>query len=93
MYPWIDEVKDDGMVIGIVCSVCRKNINRIDPADLSKCKSVFVNVPFCRWDKGRENLFKHEFGDPDDESYPKHSCIRECGGPLILRKRYVEEHQ
>ena len=93
MYPWTEEVKDDGMVIGIVCSVFRENINRIDPADLSKSKSVFVNVPFSRWDKGRENLFKHEFGDPDDESYPKHSCIRECGGPSILRKRYVEEHE
>ena len=93
MYPWIEEVKNDGMVIRIVCSVCTENINRIDPADLSRSKSVFVNIPFCRWDKGQENLFDHEFGDPDDESYPKHSCICECGGPSILRKRYVEGHQ
>ena len=73
--------------------MCRKNFSRIDPADFSKTKSVFISVPFCRWDKGREILFKHEFGDPDYQGYPKQSFLRECGGAITLRKKYLEEQK
>ena len=54
---------------------------------------MFINVPFTRWDKGREVLFKHEFGDPDDDGYPKQSFVRESGGTIMLRRKYIEERE
>ena len=92
-FPWIEEVKEAGVVIALLCKECRENYSRIDPADLSKVKSVFINVPFARWDKGREVLFKLEFGDPDDDRYPKQSFVCDSEGTIMLGRKYIEERE
>ena len=67
-FPWINEVKVDGEVKGIVCSVYREcladiNINIDEDLQLKRSRGKFITVPFTKFGNFYEAAKEHEFGN------------------------------
>ena len=66
LFPWLQEIKVDGKVVGVVCSVCR-NMSSSDydeycTTSINRSKGKFLSVPFVLWGDLVEAAKKHEFG-------------------------------
>ena len=66
-WPWIDVVKVNGEVKGILCKVCRDRASKLTKADaaLVKSREILVNVPLVKFGAFVESARKHEFGHSD----------------------------
>ena len=67
-FPWINEVKIDGEVKGIVCGVCRErladiNINIDEDLQLKRSGGKVITVPFTKFGDFYEAAKEHEFGN------------------------------
>ena len=67
-FPWINEVKVDGEVKGIVYSACREclvdiNINIDEDLQLKRSRGMFITVPFTKFGDFYEAAKEHELGN------------------------------
>ena len=65
LYPWIETLKLNGTVVGIVCKVCRSKKATNDllfESVLSKTQGKFIKTPFVRFGNFVEVAKVHEFG-------------------------------
>ena len=66
-FPWMIEVKVDGVVKGVLCGVCRERVNDISidaskDVQLKKSGGKFITVPFAKFGDLYEAAKVHEFG-------------------------------
>lgn len=79
-YPWLLEVKINNDVVGVLCKICRKNINNFKShCQIQKNKGKFVTVPFVQFGNFTDAARKHEFG----------SIVDKALSPTVVRNKVI----
>ena len=99
-FPWMETIKSNYMVIGVVCKICREEYERSPAHFQHKAfktnQGAWINVPLNRpWGNLRESAMIHEFGKKhktkakDKEKAKTHllTCKKEKESLQDFRKR------